>query len=107
MARLLDTRGVGRGAATPPSALAAQCGPSGSRSLFWPSDDDQVTKLPDPPPPTPTSIHAPWSLPWLKGSLPWEKRLCPRPVRVRFFKFHRAPRVRSASDLRTLPFLPG
>eukprot|EP00661_Eupelagonemidae_sp_cell13_P016914 gene16914-biopygen17294 len=27
----------------------------------------------------------------------WEKRPRPRPVRVRFFKFYRAPRVRSAS----------
>eukprot|EP00661_Eupelagonemidae_sp_cell13_P018935 gene18935-biopygen16012 len=28
---------------------------------------------------------------------PWEKRRCPRPVRVRFFGFHRAARARSAS----------
>eukprot|EP00661_Eupelagonemidae_sp_cell13_P012482 gene12482-biopygen19956 len=28
----------------------------------------------------------------------------PRPVRVRFFKFYRAPRVRSASGPRPLPF---
>eukprot|EP00661_Eupelagonemidae_sp_cell13_P008886 gene8886-biopygen21183 len=31
----------------------------------------------------------------------------PRPVRVRFFKFYRASRVRSASGPRSLPFLPG
>eukprot|EP00661_Eupelagonemidae_sp_cell13_P003079 gene3080-biopygen14229 len=30
----------------------------------------------------------------------------PRPVRVRFFKFYRAPRVRSASGPRPLPFPP-
>eukprot|EP00661_Eupelagonemidae_sp_cell13_P019276 gene19276-biopygen8452 len=31
----------------------------------------------------------------------------PRPVRVRFFKFYRVPRVRSASGPRPLPFSPG
>eukprot|EP00661_Eupelagonemidae_sp_cell13_P008892 gene8892-biopygen7655 len=37
----------------------------------------------------------------------WEERLCPRPVRVRFFDFYRAPCVRPASGPRPLPFLPG
>eukprot|EP00661_Eupelagonemidae_sp_cell13_P024957 gene24957-biopygen20939 len=36
-----------------------------------------------------------------------DKRPRPRPVRVRFFKFYRAPRVRSASGPRPLPFSPG
>eukprot|EP00661_Eupelagonemidae_sp_cell13_P015442 gene15442-biopygen9712 len=36
-----------------------------------------------------------------------EKRPRPRPVRVHFFKFYRAPRVRSASGPRPLPFSPG
>eukprot|EP00661_Eupelagonemidae_sp_cell13_P010147 gene10147-biopygen21293 len=31
----------------------------------------------------------------------------PRPVRVRFFKFYRAPRVWSASGPHPLPFSPG
>eukprot|EP00661_Eupelagonemidae_sp_cell13_P016820 gene16820-biopygen14358 len=36
-----------------------------------------------------------------------EKRPRPRPARVRFFELYRAPRVRSASGPRPLPFSPG
>eukprot|EP00661_Eupelagonemidae_sp_cell13_P016913 gene16913-biopygen2282 len=74
-----------------------------------------VGTSPSPPPPPPGRPPSLLGIPWIvERSAPpprlqrllWEKRPRPRPARVRFFEFCRAPRVRSASGLRPLPFLP-